>query len=70
MLSETIIIFIIASSSALCGIVLKYTFESKCKKVSLCCLHIERDIESEVKEEHDRLEHGVANNPLPTMHNL
>ena len=70
MLSETIIIFLIASSSALCGIVLKYYFESKCRNVDICCIHITRDIDNEVKEEHDRLEHGVANTPLPTMHNL
>jgi len=70
MLSETIIIFLIASSSALCGIVLKYSFESKCRNVDICCIHITRDIDNEVKEEHDRLEHGVGDNPLPTMRNL
>jgi len=46
MLSETIIIFLIASSSALCGIVLKYSFESKCRNIDICCIHITRDIEN------------------------
>ena len=61
MLSEIFWTFVVGSISALCGLVLKYSFESKCKKVTLGCINIERDVEAENVELHDRLEH---NNPL------
>ena len=61
MLSEIFFTFLVGSISALCGLVLKYSFESKCKKVNCFCLNIERDVEAENVELHDRLEH---NNPL------
>jgi len=61
MLSEIFWTFVVGSVSALFGLILKYSFESKCKKVTICCLNIERDVEAENVELHDRLEH---NNPL------
>jgi hypothetical protein len=43
------------------GICIRYTFKSKCSDVGLCCglVHIERDIEMEVKAEQAELDAGV-----------
>ena len=42
------------------GIVVRYGFKSKCSDVSLCCglLAIKRDIDGEVRAEHQELELG------------
>lgn len=50
---------------ALCGslmaalaLSIKYCHRSKCSEVDLCCLHIKRDIKSEVElEEHELQNH-------------
>ena len=36
---------------AFLGVVLKYCFKSKCRKVLCCCFYIERDIEAEIEEQ-------------------
>jgi len=43
------------------GICIRYAFKSKCSEVGLCCdlIHIERDIEMEVKAEQAELDAGV-----------
>ena len=43
------------------GICIRYAFKSKCSDVGLCCglIHIERDIEMEVKAEQAELDAGV-----------
>ena len=37
--------------SALCGVVLRSMYKSKCSEVDLCCIKIKRDISAEVKED-------------------
>ena len=37
--------------SALLGVCLKSMYQSKCQRIDLCGIHIERDIISEVKED-------------------
>jgi len=43
------------------GVCIRYSFKSKCSDVGLCCglIHIERDIEMEIKAEQQELEAGV-----------
>jgi hypothetical protein len=60
-LSEIFYTFLVGSVAGLFGLILKYSFESKCKKVTIGCVTIERDVEAENVELHDRLEH---NNPI------
>jgi len=45
------------------GVCIRYSFKSKCSDVGLCCglIHIERDIEMEVKAEQQELEAGEKN---------
>jgi len=42
------------------GVCIRYSFKSKCSDVGLCCglIHIERDIEMEIKAEQQELEAG------------
>ena len=37
------------------GLIVKYSYKSKCKNFSICCLKIERDIESEKQEDIEAL---------------
>jgi hypothetical protein len=48
-------------AAATMGICIRYAFKSKCSDVGLCCglIHIERDIEMEVKAEQAELDAGV-----------
>ena len=50
MLSEVFYTFVISSGIGLIVLVAKLIFKSKCKNIDCCCIHIERDIESETKE--------------------
>jgi hypothetical protein len=59
MLSEIFLSFLVASISALCGITLKLCYDSKCKKIDLCCIKIERDTESELEEDKFKIDHGI-----------
>ena len=47
-----------------------YLLKSKCSKCSLCfgCIHVERDIISEIEEEKMELENGVNYNPNADRH--
>ena len=63
-LSESFYIFLVTTTAGLFLGVLKLVYDSKCKKIDLCGVHIERDISAERDIEHDRLEHGI-HNPLP-----
>ena len=38
-----IIALIIGSATALCGLICKLAYSSKCTKVKCCCIEIERD---------------------------
>jgi hypothetical protein len=59
MLSEIFLSFLVASISALCGITLKLCYDSKCKKIELCCIKIERDTEAELVEDKYKIDHGI-----------
>jgi hypothetical protein len=59
MLSEIFLSFVVASASALCGIMIKVLYESKCKKVECCCIKIERDTAGEISEEKYKISHGI-----------
>jgi len=71
MLSEIFLSFVVASASALCGIMLKLMYDSKCKTVECCCIKIERDTQGEIAEDKFKITHGIMpkeielpNNPL------
>jgi len=70
MLSETFWIFVAASGTALIGLVLRYSYESKCTKVKYFCLELQRDIQTELTEDTNRLNHNVVDNPLPSLHDV
>jgi hypothetical protein len=59
MLSEIFLSFVVATISALCGITLKLCYDSKCKKIELCCIKIERDTEGEINEDKYKIDHGI-----------
>ena len=59
MLSEIFLSFVVASASALCGILIKVLYESKCKKVECCCIKIERDTAGEIAEDKFKITHGI-----------
>ena len=50
-LSEVFWTFVITTLAGLCMVSCKLIYKSKCKKVSVCGLAFERDIEAEVKED-------------------
>jgi hypothetical protein len=59
MLSEIFLSFVVSSASALCGILIKVLYESKCKKVECCCILIERDTAGEISEDKYKISHGI-----------
>ena len=59
MLSEIFLSFVVASASALCAIMIKVMYESKCKKVECCCIKIERDTAGEISEDKFKITHGI-----------
>lgn len=65
-LSESFWIFMLTTSAGLVLACMKVAYDSKCKKLDVCCLKIERDTGAEIEAEHDRMEHGILN-PLPEL---
>ena len=63
-LSESFYIFVVTSTVGVFLAFIKLIYDSKCKKINLCGIQIERDTEAESRIEHDRLEHGINNNPI------
>jgi hypothetical protein len=59
MLSEIFLSFVVGSASALCAITLKLCYDSKCKKIELCCIKIERDTAGEISEDKYKIDHGI-----------
>ena len=59
MLSEIFLSFLVGSVSALCAITLKLCYDSKCKKIELCCIKIERDTACEVEVDEYKIDHGI-----------
>ena len=59
MLSEIFLSFVVASASALCAIMLKLMYESKCKEIECCCVKIIRDTAGEISEDKYKIDHGI-----------
>jgi len=66
MLSEVFYTFVISSSVALIAKIATLCFKSKCKEVTLCCLKVIRDTESEEKQEEFMTLHKNDQSPSPT----
>ena len=62
-LSESFYIFLTTTAAGIFLAIIKLVYDSKCKNINMCGLHIERDIEAEREIEHDRIEHNI-NNPI------
>ena len=58
MLSETFYVFVVASVSALLGIILKVCYDSKCTEIDCLCLKIKRDTAGEIDEDKYKLDHN------------
>ena len=46
--------FFLSLATLVCGgltLLIRFAYKSKCKSVELCCLRIDRDIETELKED-------------------
>jgi hypothetical protein len=50
-LSEMFYTFVITTLGGICVLSLKLCYKSKCKKVSLCGISFERDLEIEMRED-------------------
>ena len=72
MLSETFYVFVVATASALIGLVLKLCYDSKCTNIDCLCLKIKRDTAGEIDEDKYKLSHGIRSPEiqLPTMENF
>ena len=45
------------------GLIVRYSYKSKCKNISCCCLRIERDIEDELKEDLEEMKNKGNESP-------
>ena len=45
------------------GVIIRYSYKSKCKEVDLCCLKIVRDIETEEREDIEEMRHPSSPSP-------
>ena len=72
MLSETFYVFVVATASALIGLVLKLCYDSKCTNIDCLCLKIKRDTAGEIEEDKYKLDRGIRPQEiqLPTMENF
>jgi len=46
--------FFLSLATLVCGgltLLIRFAYKSKCKSVELCCLKIDRDVETELKED-------------------
>jgi hypothetical protein len=46
--------FFLSLTTLICGglgLLIRFAYKSKCKSVKICCLKIDRDIETELKED-------------------
>ena len=70
MLSETFYVFVVATASALIGLVLKLCYDSKCTNIDCLCLKIKRDTAGEIEEDKYKIDHGIRPKEieLPTFH--
>jgi hypothetical protein len=47
------------------GLIVRYGYKSKCKEVSCCCFHVQRDTEDEIKEDLAELGANKASLEIP-----
>ena len=59
-LSESFYIFLVTTTAGIFLAFVKLIYDSKCKKIDLCGVHIERDTTAERDIEHARIEHGLG----------
>lgn len=45
------------------GLIVRYSYKSKCKEVQLCCVKIVRDTEAEEREDIEEMKHPVPSSP-------
>ena len=46
-----------------CGLIVRYSYKSKCKEVQLCCIKIVRDTDAEEREDMEERKHPVPTSP-------
>ena len=71
MLSETFYVFVVATGSALIGLVLKLCYDSKCTDIDCLCLKIKRNTVGEIEEDKYKIDHNISPHEiqLPSMEN-
>ena len=69
MLSETFYVFVVATLSALIGLVLKLCYDSKCTDIDCFCLKIKRNTTGEIEEDKFKIDRGFPPSEiqLPTI---
>ena len=45
------------------GLIVRYSYKSKCSSVDLCCIKIVRDIETEEREDIEEMRHPIPSSP-------
>ena len=45
------------------GVIVRYSYKSKCKEVDICCIKIVRDIEIEEREDIEERNHPMPSSP-------
>lgn len=45
------------------GIIVRYSYKSKCREVDFCCIKIVRDIETEEREDIEERKHPMPSSP-------
>jgi hypothetical protein len=45
------------------GVIVRYSYKSKCSSVDLCCIKIVRNIETELKEDIEEMRHPMPSSP-------
>lgn len=63
-MNDTLLYSLAVLGTGLAGVLIRYSFKSKCSDVGLCCglINIKRDIEAEVEAERNELELGEKEN--------
>ena len=72
MISDAVILSIIASAVGVLGLLIKYSFASKCNHTSCCfgCIQIERDIIHEQNIVNDDIKIDVQMSPVGKSSNI
>jgi hypothetical protein len=67
-MTDTILMFLITTGSAIVGAIIKTIYDSKCSKCKLGCIEIERNIAAEVElEEHKDARPAQYHNQIPYL---